>query len=85
MEQKEHQKSQPHPYGLFRHALKCVAKREGVVVEEIKPNYTSQTCPRCGHVGKENWRGYVYFRCTKCGYEADRGRVASLNIAERAT
>ncbi|MHA1859540.1 MAG: transposase [Candidatus Asgardarchaeia archaeon] len=79
------EKSTASPYGLFRHTLKCVAKREGVVVEEIKPNYTSQTCPRCGHVGKENWRGYVYFRCTKCGYEADRDRVASLNIAERAT
>ena len=72
------------PYGLFRHTLKCVAEREGVVVEEVKPDYTSQTCPRCGHAGKENWRGYVYFRCTKCGYEADRDRVASLNIAQRA-
>jgi len=72
------------PYGLFRHTLKCVAEREGVVVEEVKPSYTSQTCPRCGHAGKENWKGYVYFRCTKCGYEADRDGVASLNIAQRA-
>ena len=52
---------------------------------EIEPSYTSQTCPRCGHVSKRNWRGYVYFRCVECGYEADRDRVASLNIAERAT
>ena len=72
------------PYSFFRHALKCVAEREGVVVKEVKPSYTSQTCPRCGHIGKENWRGYVYFKCVKCGYEADRDRVASLNIALRA-
>ncbi len=69
------------PYALFRHALKCVAEREGVFIKEVKPNYTSQTCPRCGYVGRENWKGYVYFKCAKCGYEADRDRVASLNIA----
>jgi len=73
------------PYGFFRHALKHVAEREGILVKEIEPNYTSQTCPRCGHIGKENWRGYVYFKCVRCGYEADRDRVASLNLAQRAT
>jgi len=72
------------PYGFFRHALKHVAEREGIMVIEVKPSYTSQTCPRCGHVGEENWKGYVYFRCVKCGYEADRDRTASRNIAERA-
>jgi putative transposase len=73
------------PYGLFRHALNHVAEREGVAVREVKPSYTSQTCPRCGHIGKENWKGYSYFKCVKCGYEANRDRVASLNIAKRAT
>ncbi|MGQ9759860.1 MAG: zinc ribbon domain-containing protein [Candidatus Methanomethylicaceae archaeon] len=56
------------PYGLFRHALKHVAKREGIVVIEVKPSYTSQICPRCGHVGRENWKGYTYFKCIKCDY-----------------
>jgi len=72
------------PYGFFRHALKHVAERENVFVKEVKPSYTSQTCPRCGHVGRENWKGYVQFKCVKCGYGADRDRVASLNIALRA-
>jgi IS605 OrfB family transposase len=73
------------PYGFLKHALKNVAERGGVIIEEIKSNYTSQTCPRCGHVSKENWRRYSYFKCIRCGYEADRDRVASLNIALRAT
>ncbi|MGQ9468506.1 MAG: RNA-guided endonuclease InsQ/TnpB family protein [Nitrososphaerales archaeon] len=72
------------PYGSFRHTLKHIAQQEGVLVTEVKPNYTSQTCPRCGCVSKGNWKGYTYFKCVKCGYEADRDRVASLNIAERA-
>ncbi|MBS7617908.1 transposase [Candidatus Bathyarchaeota archaeon] len=54
------------------------------MVKEVKSAYTSQTCPRCGHIGKENWKGYSYFQCVKCGYEADRDRTASRNIAERA-
>ena len=61
-----------------------MAEREIVLVTEIKPNYTSQTCPRCGHRGRENWKGYSYFKCAKCNYEADRDRTVSLNIAERA-
>ncbi|HID91015.1 TPA: transposase [Candidatus Bathyarchaeota archaeon] len=73
------------PYGFFRHALKHAAEREGIAVEEIKPNYASQTCPRCGYASKGNWRGYSYFKCVRCGYEADRDRVASLNIALRAS
>ncbi|KPV65350.1 MAG: putative transposase DNA-binding domain protein [Candidatus Bathyarchaeota archaeon BA1] len=65
--------------------MKHVAEREGICVKEVKAHHTSQTCPRCGHVGRENWRGYSYFRCAKCNYEADRDRTASLNIAEGAT
>jgi len=72
------------PYGFFRHALKHVAEREGVIVKETRPNYTSQTCPRCRHMGRQNWKGYSYFKCVRCGYEADRDRTASLNIALRA-
>jgi len=72
------------PYGFFRFALISVGDREGVRILEVNPRYTSQTCPRCGEASKKNWVGYAYFRCRKCGYEADRDRVASLNIALRA-
>ena len=36
------------PYGFFRHALKHVAEREGVIVREIKPYHTSQTVHGAG-------------------------------------
>lgn len=81
---KSRRKTNRIPYGFFRHSLKHIAEREGVIVEEVDAKYTSQTCPKCGHISKRNWRGYKYFKCVKCGYEADRDRVASLNIAERA-
>jgi len=72
------------PYGFLGHALRHVACRERIPVKEISPRYTSQMCPYCGHTCKTNWRGYTYFKCAACGYEANRDRVASLNIALRA-
>jgi IS605 OrfB family transposase len=72
------------PYGFLRHALRHVAEIHGVALVEVDPRYTSQACPYCGHTGKANWRGYSYFKCTACGYEANRDRAASVNIALRA-
>jgi IS605 OrfB family transposase len=72
------------PYGFLRHALRHVAERQGVLLVEVDPRYTSQMCPHCGHTSKANWRGYSYFKCVSCGYEANRDRAASLNIALRA-
>jgi IS605 OrfB family transposase len=69
------------PYGFLRHTLRHVAERQGVPLFEVDPRYTSQTCPICGYTGKANWIGYSYFKCRACGYEANRDRVASLNIA----
>jgi IS605 OrfB family transposase len=72
------------PYGFLRLALRHVAERQRILVQEVNPRYTSQACPYCGHTVKENWKRYAYFRCAACGYEANRDRVASLNIALRA-
>ncbi|WXG46445.1 MAG: transposase [Candidatus Atabeyarchaeum deiterrae] len=72
------------PYGFLRYALRHVAEKQRVRLVEVDPRYTSQMCPYCGYTGKANWVGYSYFRCTACGYEANRDRAASLNIALRA-
>jgi IS605 OrfB family transposase len=72
------------PYGFLRHAIRQVAERHRVLASEVNPRHTSQMCPCCGHTSKSNWRNYTYFKCTACGFEANRDRVASLNIALRA-
>ncbi len=35
---------------------------------EVEPDYSSQTCPVCGHIDKESRNG-KYFHCTHCGHE----------------
>jgi IS605 OrfB family transposase len=72
------------PYGFLRFALEHKAAQSGVIVEAVSARYTSQTCPRCGFVDKTNRRNFHYFRCVRCGFEANADRVASFNICRRA-
>ena len=39
-------------------------------ISYVNPSYTSQTCPNCYYVAKEN-RGKGVFRCCFCGYTLD--------------
>ena len=54
-------------------------------VVRVDPAYTSQTCARCGHVGKENRRSQSLFHCTNadCGHTANADHNAALNILAR--
>ena len=61
------------------------AEKEGIAVVKIDPAYTSQKCSKCGFTCKENRprkeKGQAYFRCIKCGYEANADYNAARNIA----
>lgn len=51
---------------------------------KVEPAFTSQTCPKCGYLDKENRNGKE-FKCLCCGYEDDSDHVGALNIKSRAT
>jgi putative transposase len=42
--------------------------------------YTSQTCPACGFVAKENRPTQSLFRCLDCGFEHNADIVGAMNI-----
>jgi len=54
----------------------------GVPVIPVEPECTSSTCPNCGSRLREN--GYRRLKCSRCGFEEDRDRIAVLNIEKRA-
>ena len=68
--------------GLWHRAIEQKCEANCVCLHYVEPRYTSQTCPRCGNVGKGNRDG-VLFRCTSCGYEANADLNASINILNR--
>lgn len=46
----------------------------------VPPQYTSQTCSRCGCVDKRNRPTQAKFKCTACGFECNADHNAALNI-----
>jgi IS605 OrfB family transposase len=59
------------------------AGEAGIAVIYVDPTHTSQTCPRCNHISRNNRNGLA-FRCEKCGYETHADRVGAMNIEHRA-
>ena len=56
------------------------AKKFGVEVHFVAPQYTSQRCSICGHIEPANRKGNL-FCCKKCGTVEDSGVNAGFNIA----
>ncbi len=50
--------------------------------EQVKLAYSSQTCPACGYVHGDNWRGDA-FQCRWCGHADNADRVAAHNLKAR--
>jgi len=51
---------------------------------KVDANYTSQTCPKCGHAEKRNRPGHgLMFICQNCSYTLHSDLVGARNIALR--
>ena len=49
-------------------------------VEKVAPQYTSQTCNKCGIADKANRKTQSIFKCQYCGHEDNADVNAALNI-----
>jgi len=67
-------------WGLFRRMLEYKQAWRGGAVIAVNPRYTSQTCPECGHVSKQNRPQQALFSCVACGYTYHADIVAAKNI-----
>ncbi len=47
---------------------------------EVNPQYTSQTCSRCGFIDKNNRPAQAMFKCLACGHTDNADVNAALNI-----
>lgn len=67
-----------HTWSFYRLAkyIEYKAKLAGIKVEYVNPAYTSQTCPKCGHVHHANDRNYT----CKCGFHIHRDLLGAINI-----
>ena len=57
------------------------AEENGSHVLKVPAAYTSQRCPKCGRILKENRdHGKHLYSCDKCGYRSNDDRVGAMNI-----
>ena len=67
----------------FRSTLTWALAKQGGILMTVAPQYTSQTCPVCGHCEAGNRRKQAEFRCLRCGYEANADIVGAINVKEK--
>ena len=69
--------------GSLKDEFEHIARKYGIAVSLVQSYYTSQTCPKCGCIDKENRKDQEHFECIECGYKANADLNASMNIRNR--
>ncbi|KAA0943278.1 IS200/IS605 family element transposase accessory protein TnpB [Pseudomonas sp. ANT_H14] len=64
----------------FRRQLDYKLAWNGGYLVAVPPHYTSQTCPCCAHVCKDNRQTQAQFRCVECGFEENADVVGAINV-----
>ncbi|MDP3840998.1 MAG: transposase [Oxalobacteraceae bacterium] len=70
-------------WGEFRRQLDYKVSWNGGILLAVPPHHTSQTCPCCSHVSKNNRLTQAKFLCVDCGYENHADVVGAINVLER--
>jgi putative transposase len=64
----------------FRRQLEYKLSWRGGILILVAPEYTSQTCPSCGHVDAANRPSLSRFECVVCPYTGHADVVGAMNI-----
>ncbi|MFM7331254.1 MAG: RNA-guided endonuclease InsQ/TnpB family protein [Brachymonas sp.] len=67
----------------FRRQLEYKLNWSGGMLLAVPAHHTSQTCPHCGHVSKDNRKTQSLFLCVACGHTGNADHIAAINILER--
>ncbi|MBU3220966.1 RNA-guided endonuclease InsQ/TnpB family protein [Clostridium algidicarnis] len=65
----------------FRQLLEYKSQMNNSMVIVVNPKYTSQTCPKCGHIEKANRDKKKHiFKCKNCNYQSNDDRIGAINL-----
>ncbi|MHB8392451.1 MAG: RNA-guided endonuclease InsQ/TnpB family protein [Acidobacteriaceae bacterium] len=64
----------------FRRQLDYKLAWNGGWLVAVPPQYTSRTCPCCGHVSAANRQTQAQFLCVECGFEENADVVGAINV-----
>lgn len=65
----------------FRQLLEYKVNINKSMVIVVDPKYTSQMCPKCGHIEKSNRdkKNHI-FKCKNCSYTSNDDRIGAMNL-----
>ena len=65
----------------FEQFLTYKANLNSSAAVKVPAKYTSQRCPKCGRIHKDNRDHELHlYTCDKCGYKSNDDRLAAMNI-----
>ena len=68
----------------FRQFLEYKAQMNNSIVIAVNPKYTSQQCPKCGHIEKANRnKKHHIFCCKNCSYTSNDDRIGAINLLNK--
>ena len=67
----------------LKNVIKRMGNRKNINVHYVNPMFTSQTCPICGHISKDNRKIQETFSCVKCKHISNADLNSSINIKNR--
>ena len=70
-------------WGMFFDMLTYKQDWNGGMVIKVPPHHTSQKCPSCHHIAKENRLTQAEFVCVECGYSNNADVVGAINVLTR--
>lgn len=72
-----------HSWSFYDLAMKLTYKahEKGSEVLTVSASYTSQRCPKCGQIRKDNRNHRLHlYKCNHCGFTTNDDRIAAMNI-----
>ncbi|MDL2236983.1 transposase [Christensenellaceae bacterium OttesenSCG-928-K19] len=70
-------------YADLREKIEYKAMQHGSRTITVPPEYTSQTCPKCGYQSQDNRNRKKHeFKCRQCGYTTNDDRAAAMNLCK---
>lgn len=74
------------PFYQLQTMLEYKAKRQSSKVVYVDAYKTSQRCPRCGRINKNNRDHDTHcYKCDRCGYVSNDDRIGAMNILQLGT
>lgn len=65
----------------FEQFLTYKAELNGSKVIKVSAQYTSQRCPKCGSINKNNRKHDIHeYQCANCDYKSNDDRIGAMNI-----